>query len=69
MFTIFLKEFVEDTLVLPFCKPLSREKYPENTCFENVVRDDTNMTFIKIVQFSRPLSPPCPSTSKILPPP
>ena len=32
------------------------------------VRDDTHMTSMKIVQFSRQ-QPPCPSTSKILPPP
>ena len=30
------------------------------------VRDDTHMTSMKITQFLRPLTPPCPSTSKIL---
>ena len=32
------------------------------------LRDDAHMTPMKIIQFSRP-PPPCPSTSKILPPP
>ena len=32
------------------------------------IRDDTHMTSMKIVQSSRP-TPPCPSMSKILPPP
>ena len=34
----------------------------------NSLRDDKNMSSMKVVQFSRPLTPPCLSTSKVLPP-
>ena len=34
----------------------------------NSLRDDKNMSPMKVVQFSRPLTPPCLSTSKVLPP-